>query len=61
MRFLLKYLLYLNEKIKVFEPSNYFVIYYNYLMVIIELLAAFYLPMEISFMNKDLKLPQMLS
>ena len=61
MRILIKYLEYLNEKVKVFEPNNYFVIYYNYLMVIIELIAAFYLPMETSFMNKDFKLPQILS
>lgn len=61
MKIVIKYLEYLNEKVKVFEPNNYFVIYYNYLMVIIELIAAFYLPMEISFMNKDFKLPQILS
>ena len=41
--------IYLNKKIKVFNPNTAFIRYFNFLMVIIELFAVCYLPMQISF------------
>ena len=45
----------LNKKIKVFHPNTAFIRYFNFIMVLVELFALWYLPMEISFKSHNLE------